>query len=33
MDFLTKSGLAIPKEPVENYFRSEEEINSLVAEE
>jgi len=32
-DYLLKSRLAIPKEPVENYFRCEEEINSLIAEE
>ena len=28
-----KNGLIIPKEPIENYFRCEEEINSIIAEE
>jgi hypothetical protein len=32
-EYLVKSGLTIPKEPVENYFRCEEEINSIIAEE
>ena len=32
-DFLSKSGCPIHKESIENYFRSEEEINSLIAEE
>ena len=32
-DILVKTGLTIPKEPVENYFRCEEEINSIIAEE
>ena len=30
-DYLIKSGLTIPREPIENYFRCEEEINSIIA--
>ncbi len=32
-EYLKESGSTIPREPVENYFRCEEEINSIIAEE
>lgn len=32
-DYLTKAGQPIPREPIENYFRCEEEINSIIADE
>lgn len=33
VDYLTKSSFTVQKESVENYFRCEEEINSIIAEE